>query len=145
MGNESNGNLNLKRLYTVIFTGGSEFEIQIPFSGSVYHNGRQSLHHIYCDEETLKQLHTLGAEKVQIRSEGENEEQKKERETLHQQDLEKVFPTAKCAGCLWFDLSTENLCGAVDWEDERKKAVLSLHKKALIDLNQCPIFPISPS
>ena len=140
MGSESEGSSDqVKKLYTVIMRGGIPFEVAIPFSGAVAHDGVHSLHHIYCTKETLDMVLSLGARSCMVHYESENEEQRAERKLFHREDLEKVFPTAECGSCFWFDLSTKNLCGAIDWEDERKKASLELHKEAIGSLHRCPI------
>ena len=140
MGSEGEGNPNqVKRLYTVILKGGTSFEVGVPYSGAVAHDGVHSLHHIYCTSETLDMILSLGATSSKVYHESENEEQRAERKLLHREDLQKVFPTAECGSCFWFDLSTKNLCGAIDWEDERKKASLEFHKEAIVSLHKCPI------
>lgn len=140
MGSEGNGNPNqVKKLYTLILKGGKPFEVFVPFSGAVVHNGIHSLHHVYCTQDTLDMILSKGEANATVYYESENEEQRAERKLLHRQDLEKIFPTSECGACFWFDLSTENLCGAKDWEEERKKASLEFHQEALRDLNRCPI------
>lgn len=140
MGSEGEGNPHqVKRLYTVILKGGTSFEVGVPYSGAVAHDGVHSLHHIYCTSETLDMILSLGATSSKVYHESENEEQRAERKLLHREDLQKVFPTAECGSCFWFDLSTKNLCGAIDWEDERKKASLEFHKEAIVSLHKCPI------
>ena len=140
MGSEGKGNPNqVKRLYTVILKGGEPFEMMIPYSGAVAHDGVHSLHHVYCTADTLDRLLSMGSIEATVHYENESEEQRAERRLLHRQDWEKVFPTAECGACFWFDLSTKNLCGANDWEEDRKKASLELHKKAIEDLHRCPL------
>tara|TARA_R110002153_G_scaffold44414_1_gene125132 strand:- start:29 stop:493 length:465 start_codon:yes stop_codon:yes gene_type:complete len=140
VGKESDGNLDsLKRLYTVVLKGGDPFEVAIPFSGAVEHDGVHSLHHIYCTKDVLDSVLSLGATQCKVYYDSESEEQRAERATLHRQDLDKVFPTSECGGCYWFDLHTENMCGAMDWSDDIKKASLELHQEALEGLNRCPI------
>lgn len=139
MGKQSEGNSDeIKRLYTIILKGGTPFEMMIPFSGVVSHDGVHSLHHVYCTASQLDEVLSMGSTQATVHYESENEEQKAERKLLHRQDLEKIFPTAECGQCFWFDLSTKNLCGAKDWADEQKKASLELHKKALEDIHRCP-------
>lgn len=140
MGSESNGNPNqVNRFFTVILKGGNPFEVFIPSSGAVVHNGIHSLHHIFCTQEVLDNVLVMAGGSAEVISEGENEAQREERKLLHREDLLKVFPTSKCGECFWFSLDTKNLCGAKDWEEERKKASLELHSKALDDLLGCPL------
>ena len=140
MGSEGEGNPNqVKRLYTLILKGGKPFEFFVPFSGAVEHDGVHSLHHVYCTKETLDMILSEAEASATVHYESENEEQRAERSLLHRQDLDKIFPTSECGSCFWFDLSTENMCGAKDWEEERKKASLEFHQEALRDLNRCPI------
>lgn len=140
MGSESNGNPNqVNRFFTVILKGGNPFEVFIPASGVVVHNGVHSLHHIFCTQEVLDRVLEMAGGKAEVISEGENEAQREERKLLHRQDLNKIFPTSECGECLWFSLGTDNLCGARDWNDARKKALLDLHSKAIEDILKCPL------
>ena len=130
-----------KKLWTVVLRGGKIFEVYIPYSDRVYHNGIHSLHHIFCDRETLKYVLSLGGAdlKSEVISGEPNEEQQKERALFSREDWDKSFPCIECPKCFWFDLKTKNHCGLLDWEEETQKASIQFHKKSLMDMNRCPL------
>lgn len=140
MGNSRKGDNNGLKLWTLVLKGGNSFELFIEGSGAVFHDGRHSLHHIFCNEETINSvLSVFGGSNYLLHSEAETEEQSATRKLFHREDLEKVFPSTACPKCFWFDLEAPSMCGLIDWGLETQKECRQAHKKAVADEKGCPL------
>jgi hypothetical protein len=136
------------RLHTVVFKGGSNFELRLPGNPLVRHRGGHTVAHLLLSEEEKSWINQSFAElhpKVEIilrEQDGQDEEQKREREILlgiGQQD--RVFLSATCPSCYWFDPMVSNACGFFGWDVGKRIAFAEteLGKKAVQD---CPLNPM---
>lgn len=137
MGKESG--TSHKHFRVVHIKGGEPFDIQIPFSGVYSHNGGFSIWQLYCSDKTLATIRSFGGV-VKVYEETQSEEQREERLALMNNDPDRYLLTAKCPTCIWFDPTKEHeqMCQWISADLEYKKSLLSLHSKALEDLNKCP-------
>lgn len=86
-------------------------------------------------------IESYGCEVLDARmTEEQTVEQKIERDRLRGVGREeKVWPTATCPECFWFDPTLEDEpCGYVMWKVETIEGALDAHKKARIDVQKCP-------
>lgn len=139
MGEE--GISNRKSFRVVKVKGGSSFTLEIPFSGVYSHNGVFSLWQMVCSDGALEVIRSYGGV-VEVYEETQSPEQREERLALMNNDPDRYLLTAKCPECMWFDPTREHeqMCQWISADPEYKKSLLSLHSKALEDLDSCPRF-----
>lgn len=97
-------------------------------------------------EEMLRVAEVFGVECAVRRVDELTEEQRLEQARLlgRMGQEERVWPTANCPSCFWFDpLQEEVPCGASAWPVEVKKEAHKTHETARADLGKCPLF-LSP-
>jgi len=132
---------NRKSFRVIKIKGGKPFEILIPFSGVYEHNGTHSLWQVLCPDETIEAIKSYGGV-VEVYEETQSAEQREERLALQNNDPDRYLLTPKCPECIWFDPTRdhEQMCQWISADLEYKKSLLSLHSKALEDLDSCPRF-----
>ena len=97
-------------------------------------------------EELLRVAGCFGVEAVVRRVDELTEEQRVEQARLlgRMGQEERVWPTANCPSCFWFDpLQEEVPCGASAWPVEVRREAHKTHETARTDLGKCPLF-LSP-
>jgi hypothetical protein len=131
-------------LWTFRIRGGRAFACQPEGNPSVVHDGVVSVFHLMLTEAQAKDLTALiesyECEVLDARpTESQSEEQKAERDLLRGVGREdKVWPTAGCPDCFWFDPTLEDdPCGYLMWTVEIIETALDSHKKARLDVQRC--------
>ena len=97
-------------------------------------------------EEIVRVAEVFGVAAVVRQVEGTSEEQRVEQARLlgRMGQEERVWPTASCPSCFWFDpLQEEVPCGASAWPLDVRRAAHDTHEAARTDLDKCPLF-LSP-
>ena len=94
-----------------------------------------------CTDGALEVIRSYGGV-VEVYEETQSPEQREERLALMNNDPDRYLLTAKCPECMWFDPTREHeqMCQWIYADPEYKKSLLSLHSKALEDLDSCPKF-----
>ena len=128
-------------LWTVLLQGGAE--ISFRGQGTIqYHDGRQSIWKIrgtrQAVDEVMATARGVGC-KVSLYEESQTEEQEEIRLRLLDLGQDFVFHCEQCPDCHWFDPLTEKNCGLMDWPDETVDASATLHEKARLDRDSCPV------
>lgn len=131
-------------LWTFRIRGGRAFTLRLKGNPSAEHDGVASVFHLMLTDAQAQELTTLieshGCEiLISHKAEGQSDEQKVERDRLRGVDREdKVWPTARCPECFWFDPTLEDdPCGYLMWTVETIEAALDAHKKARVDVQAC--------
>jgi hypothetical protein len=121
------------------------FTFQLEGNPTAVHDGVASVFHLMLTEAQARELTGVieehGCEVIDAReAERQTEEQKEERDKLRGVGREdKVWPTASCPECFWFDPTQDDEpCGYIVWTVETIEAALESHKKARIDVQECP-------
>jgi hypothetical protein len=125
--------------------GGVPFTFQLEGNPTAVHDGVASLFHLMLTEAQKDELCAVieehGCEILDVRAaQKQTEEQKAERDKLRGIGREdKVWPTALCPECFWFDPTQDDeTCGYIVWTVETIEAALDSHKKARADVLDCP-------
>lgn len=130
-------------LWTIQIVGGQPHVIQTQSNKVYRHNGKLSVWHVLCDEESV-QHYVLALEaggcKVNAFSEYPSyiqTELRTDRFDAHQSDF--VYPTKSCPTCFFFSPENkESPCGVLFWDRDFFRGCLQKHPKARIDLVACP-------
>lgn len=142
-------------LYIVTLQGGSggAFTISVNGNPRIDHDPARSLVSVHAvmltnegAEELLRLVECFGIGAVVRRVDELTEEQRVEQARLlgRMGQEERVWPTANCPSCFWFDpLQEEVPCGAAAWPVEVRREAYSTHETARADLDKCPLF-LSP-
>jgi len=137
------------RLYVLTAQGGSgPLSVAVTGNPRIDHDPVQSLsvHTLMLTpegvEEVVRAMQALGVT-VQVRPlEGMAEEQQVEQARLlgRAGQEERVWPTANCPSCFWFDPLQEGVpCGAFAWTMEARREAHAAHEAARVDLDRCPL------
>jgi len=131
-------------LWTFEVRGGSPFGIQAPGNPTVHHNGVLSVFHLMLTEGQAVQVEKVcqsqQCDVVSRPAAGQTEEQHEERlRLLGVGQEEKVWPSASCPECFWFDPLTHNPCGYQSWNPVGVETSLAEHEKARKDVESCPM------
>jgi len=93
-------------------------------------------------EEIVRVAEVFGVAAVVRRVDGMTEEQRLEQARLlgRMGQEERVWPTASCPSCFWFDPLQEGTpCGAEAWPVEVRNAAYEAHDAARADFDKCPL------
>jgi hypothetical protein len=93
-------------------------------------------------EEIVRVAEIFGVVAVVRRVDGMTEEQRLEQARLlgRMGQEERVWPTASCPSCFWFDpLQERTPCGAEAWPVDVRNAAYEAHDAARADLDKCPL------
>lgn len=132
------------RLWTFRITGGTPFAIQSPGNPALTHDGVLTVCHLLVSDDQANEI-TAAAKgsgcTVQDARPMETQtlEQQHERRTLlglHGSD--KVWPSAKCSACFWFEPLAEPSCGLGAWTEEAIRECFN-SKMALDAMAACPV------
>jgi len=139
----------MKQLWIFKVTGGDPFRLQVKGNPVLEHDG--GANNVLQTMCTRPQALALEAEmqakgaRVEANCPSETAEQKEQRKNLLKVlGNDRVFPSAKCPECSWFDPMIVSLCGAgfsfsgPGWDDDTMKGVMSNEKYAA-DFESCPI------
>ena len=130
-------------LYRLWLRKGEPFTLQLEHNPPVEHDGGNSVTHLYLTATQAEILREWVAEKgcecSLIPHERQTAEQTKERQTLlGMQRGDRVWPSATCPTCAWFDPLLEGEpCGRAGWTPEAI-AVFEGMAGPLADLVVCP-------
>ena len=141
-------------LYIVTLQGGEgAFVMGVNGNPHIHHDpdtSPTSVHTVMLTPEGAEELihvaEVFGVAAVVRRVGGMTEEQRIEQARLlgRMGQEERVWPTANCPSCFWFDpLQEEVPCGASAWPIEVRRAAHDAHEAARTDLDKCPLF-LSP-
>jgi hypothetical protein len=93
-------------------------------------------------EQLVRVTEGFGVKCVVRRVEGMTEEQRVEQARLlgRMGQEERVWPTASCPSCFWFDpLQERTPCGAEAWPVDVRDEAYKAHASAQVDLDNCPL------
>ncbi len=132
------------RLYRLWLRRGQPFTLQFKGNPPVEHDGGNSITHLALTEEQVgvltHELRQRGTEFDLIPHERQTSEQAIERQTLlGMQRGDRVWPSAACPSCPWFDPLLEgDPCGRDGWEVE---AIAAFGERAAPQdaLSGCPV------
>lgn len=138
------------RLYIVTLQGGdASFSVSVNGNPHIHHDPAKaptSVHTVMLTpegaEELLRVFNVFNVNAAVRCAELMTEEQRVEQERLlgRMGQEERVWPTASCPSCFWFDpLQEEVPCGASAWPADVRKAAYEAHASARTDLYKCPL------
>ena len=125
-------------LYRLWLRKGTPFTLALEHNPPVEHDGGNTVAHLYLTstqaEIVREWVGEKGCEYRLIPHERQTEEQTKERQTLlGMQRGDRVWPSASCPTCAWFDPLLEGEpCGRAGWPPESIEAFDA-------DLSHCPV------
>jgi hypothetical protein len=130
-------------LYRLWVREGQPFEFRVPWNMPVEHDGGTTVVHLMLKADQVSEVSDLvasyGCEFDLIPHETQSQEQTTERLTLlGLQRGGRIWPSASCPSCGWFDPLQEMPCGRASWPPETIRSFETL-KKASSDLDSCPV------
>lgn len=131
-------------LWTFQVRGGEDFYLHVPGNPPTHHDGVMSVFSLMLTsnqaEEITAFLQGHGCRVLAQPPQEETEDQKAERSALLGRSHEdRVWPTAECPSCFWFDPREDNPCGYAVWEQEVVAQALVSHEAARKGLQKCPL------
>jgi hypothetical protein len=133
------------RLWTFRIRGGESFSFQLEGNPQIDHGGSVSVFHLMLTAEqvpeTVAFIESHAATVLDYRQmEGQTDEQREERRKyigIGQDN--RVWPSASCPECFWFDPAQEEPCGFLGWDQSAVLEAVRCHPKSKTDLAACPL------
>lgn len=136
-------------LWTFRVTGGLPFRLQIKGNRPMVHDGgaESILKSVCTKSQAVRVTHEMkehyGCRAEMICNQMTPAQRRERKNSLQVLGGDRVFPSANCPGCSWFDTSLDSLCGAglakgEGWENEVVEG-LRFQGKFEEDLAKCPL------
>jgi hypothetical protein len=138
----------VRQIYVLTVKGGSPFAFQALGNPTIEHDPSKayvSVHTVTLSRLDMDDLvlHTLryGCEiEARCLDEATEEQQREQMLLLGLMGQEgRVWPTAKCPECFWFDPLNDEPCGGKGWPMDMRREAYRSHPTARQDLDACPL------